>query len=212
MRKAKKADEEKTGACDQGVVVEKEGEIVAVATLVDNDGHCELSRLSIEAPYAEGPLGSFLVRKLLQGAKDKVYAVVAADLESSYAAIGFRHVQRAPKAFESKLEEGKILMVCDPKDQKPDASLTSRPDLLVIDGGKGQLGVAVEALANWKLDIPVISLAKREEEVFEPGNPHPVPFPSDSPAKFLLMRLRDEAHRFANAHRKKRAWNTLVKD
>lgn len=212
VRKAKKADAEKTGACDQGVVVEQEGEIVAVATLVDNDGHCELSRLSIEAPYAEGPLGSFLVRKLLQGAKDKVYAVVAAELESSYAAIGFRHVQRAPKAFEPKLEEGKILMVCDPKDQKPDASLTSRPDLLVIDGGKGQLGVAVEALKNWKLDIPVISLAKREEEVFGPGNPDPILFPPDSPAKFLLMRLRDEAHRFANRHRKKRAWKTFVRD
>jgi excinuclease ABC subunit C len=84
--------------------------------------------------------------------------------------------------------------------------------LLVIDGGKGQLAVAVEALANWKLDIPVISLAKREEEVFTPGNPDPIPFPPDSPAKFLLMRLRDEAHRFANAHRKKRAWKTFVQD
>ena len=212
VRRSKKADAEKTGECDVGVVAEKEGEIVAVATLVDNAGHCELSRLSIDAPYAEGPLGSFLVRKALQGAKDKVYAVVDADLESSYAAIGFRHVLRAPKAFEPALEEGKILLVCDPKDQKPDASLTSRPDLLVIDGGKGQLGVAVEALANWKLDIPVISLAKREEEVFEPGNPHPIPFPEGSPAKFLLMRLRDEAHRFANRHRKQRAWRTFVND
>ena len=212
VRRSKKADGEKVGECDVGVVAEKEGEIVAVATLGTTDGHCELAALRIDPPYVEGPLASFLVRKTLQGAKGKVYAVVDADLESSYAAIGFRHVQRAPAAFEGRVNERTLLMACDAKDQKPDASLTARPDLLVIDGGKGQLGVAVEALANWKLDIPVISLAKREEEVFAPGSSFPIPFPPDSPAKFLLMRLRDEAHRFANRHRKKRAWNTFVAD
>ncbi len=210
VRKAKKDDD--VGECEFALVAEKEGETVAVAKVVDVDGHCELASLRVDPPYAEGPLASFLVRKAVASAKDKVYTIVEPSLESSYAAIGFRPVQRAPKAFEGRVNEQAVLMSCEPKDQKPDVSLSARPDLLVIDGGKGQLGVVVDALKNWKLDIPVISLAKREEEVFEPGNPFAIPFPPDSPAKFLLMRLRDEAHRFANRHRKKRAWNTFVQD
>ncbi len=194
------------------MIAEKEGEIVASATLMETDKHCELTALHIDPPYADGPLASFLLRKAVQAAKDKVYVVIDSERESQYAALGFRHVQRAPKEFDGRVSDGKILMVCDPKDQKPDVSLSTKPDLLVIDGGKGQLAVAVEALANWKLDIPVLSLAKKEEEVFVPGHSSPLSFPQESPARFLLMRLRDEAHRFANNHRKKRAWNTFVKD
>jgi excinuclease ABC subunit C len=212
VRKSKKADAEAVGECDGAYVAEKDGEIVAVATLAGKDGHCELASLRIDPPYADGPLGSYIVRRVLQGAKGKVYALVAEDLETSYASIGFRHVVRAPKEFDGRDTAGKIVMVCDPKDQKPDVSLTTRPDLLVIDGGKGQLSTAVDALKAWTLQIPVIGLAKREEDVFVPGSPVPVPFPPDSPAKFLLMRLRDEAHRFANRHRKQRAWRTFVND
>ncbi len=84
-----------------------------------------------------------------------------------------------------------------------DFSLKSVPDLLVIDGGKGQLSTVVEVLKDLKLDIPVIGLAKREEEVFLPGESLPVDLPNDSQASFLLQRLRNEAHRFANSHREK---------
>jgi len=212
VRKSKKADAEKVGECDGAYVAEKEGGIVAVATLMGKNGHCELASLRIDPPYADGALGSFIVRKVVQGAKGKVYALVEEDLETSYASIGFRHVLRPPKEFEGRDTAGKIVMVCDAKDQKPDVSLSARPDLLVIDGGKGQLSTVVEALKAWNLQIPVIGLAKREEEIFVPESLVPVAFPKDSPAKFLLMRLRDEAHRFANRHRKKRAWRTLVND
>ncbi len=212
VRKKKKDDAEKVGECDGALIAEKEGEAVGIATLIEKDGHCELARLWIDPSYEDGPLASFLIRKAVLAAKDKVYALVDAERESSYAALGFRHVLRAPKTFDGREMTGKIVMVCDPKDQKPDASLSARPDLLVIDGGKGQLSTAVDALKKWNLQIPVISLAKREEEVFTPESSFPIPFPPDSPAKFLLMRLRDEAHRFANRHRKKRAWNTFVQD
>jgi excinuclease ABC subunit C len=70
------------------------------------------------------------------------------------------------------------------------------PDLIVIDGGKGQLGVAVEVLQKAKLNIPVIGLAKRIEEIFLPGNPEPIVLGHDNPVLQLLQRLRDEAHRF----------------
>lgn len=91
-----------------------------------------------------------------------------------------------------------------------DASLKATPDLLVIDGGKGQLSTVVEVLKDLQLDIPVIGLAKREEEIYLPGESFPINLPNDSQASFLLQRLRNEAHRFANAHREKRIAKGMV--
>ncbi len=72
------------------------------------------------------------------------------------------------------------------------------PNLLVIDGGKGQLGVAVRVLEDLGLEeISVVGLAKRFEEVFRPGESESVRIPRDSPALYLLQQVRDEAHRFA---------------
>ena len=80
------------------------------------------------------------------------------------------------------------------------------PDLIVIDGGKGQLGAAEAELKKLGLVIPLISLAKREEEVYVPGKRNPVILSRDSLALKLLQRARDEAHRFAvSYHRLLRA-------
>ncbi len=81
------------------------------------------------------------------------------------------------------------------------------PNLLVIDGGKGQLGVAVRVLEELGLeDISVVGLAKRFEEVYRPGESEPVRIPRDSEALYLLQQVRDEAHRFAiTYHRTLRA-------
>lgn len=81
------------------------------------------------------------------------------------------------------------------------------PDLLLIDGGKGQLNVAVEVLKEFALfdQVPVASLAKQFEELYLPGNPIPVVLPRTSQALYLVQRVRDEAHRFAiTTHRKQR--------
>jgi excinuclease ABC subunit C len=81
------------------------------------------------------------------------------------------------------------------------------PDLVLVDGGKGQLNAAYEVLCGLGLDdLGIIGLAKREEEVFLPGQKEPVIIPKRSPALHLLQRVRDEAHRFAvNYHRKLRS-------
>ncbi len=71
------------------------------------------------------------------------------------------------------------------------------PSLVVIDGGPGQLGRAVKVLDELDLDIPVIGLAKRFEEVYLPGQPEPIRIPRDAEALYLLQQIRDEAHRFA---------------
>jgi excinuclease ABC subunit C len=100
----------------------------------------------------------------------------------------FRSMHEAvTRYFSRRLEEGKPL-----------------PDLAVIDGGKGQLGAARKALEEIGLgQQAVVSLAKKEEEVFLPGRPTSVRLPRRSPALRLLQRLRDEAHRFAVTYNRK---------
>ncbi len=92
-----------------------------------------------------------------------------------------------------------------------DAKWTRLPDLLVIDGGKGQLGVAVEVLAaGGRSDIPVVGLAKQQEEIFFPGRSASLLLPRNSEALYLLQRIRDEAHRFAiTYHRDLRSKKTV---
>ncbi len=78
------------------------------------------------------------------------------------------------------------------------ASFASTPNLVLIDGGKGQLSSAVEAMLHLGLqDIQIASIAKREEEIFLPDSAEPVIMPRNSQGLFLLQRARDEAHRFA---------------
>jgi excinuclease ABC subunit C len=92
-----------------------------------------------------------------------------------------------------------------PHDGKRDGSFAALPGLVVIDGGKGQLGAAVRALRPFtERGVTVISLAKRLEEVYVPGRRAPIDLPADSEASKLLQRVRDEAHRFAIEHHRGR--------
>lgn len=78
-----------------------------------------------------------------------------------------------------------------------DAKFTELPDLIVIDGGKGQLHAAYDVMKEAGFDIPMVGLAKREEEIFTTTSPDPIILSRDSVALKLLQRVRDEAHRFA---------------
>lgn len=83
-----------------------------------------------------------------------------------------------------------------------------RPDLVVVDGGLPQVNAARDALDSMGIDIPLIGLAKRLEEVWIPGEEFPLIFPRTSAALYMLQYLRDESHRFAiTAHRKRRTKN-----
>ncbi|QYK50802.1 MAG: excinuclease ABC subunit UvrC [Anaerolineales bacterium] len=97
--------------------------------------------------------------------------------------------------------------------KKPDAAFAKLPDLLIVDGGRGQLARAVAVLAEFHLTdrVPLISLAKQNEEIFRPGHADSLLLSRNSPALFLLQRIRDEAHRFAiTAHRNRRSKTSLV--
>ncbi|HEX3736903.1 MAG TPA: excinuclease ABC subunit UvrC [Solirubrobacterales bacterium] len=92
-----------------------------------------------------------------------------------------------------------------PHDGKRDASFASLPTIVLIDGGKGQLAAGMRALRPLvERGVTVISLAKREEEVFVPGRSAPISLPRESEANQLLQRVRDEAHRFAIEHHRGR--------
>lgn len=91
----------------------------------------------------------------------------------------------------------------------------SLPDLIVIDGGKGQLSAALEALESLNLrgKIPVIGLAKKLEEVFFPGDTYPILLDRNNPGLLLLQHIRNEAHRFGiTHHRNKRSNSFLVSE
>ena len=198
------------------LVARTEKQIVAFARLITEDAAQEIKSLWVDEKYRGEKLGQLLIRKMLSKIKKgKVYVIIDPNpkLEEYYAEIGFRHVLSPPehllkktRAFCKKqlgAKEGNI-MVYIVSEHKDDSSLAEKPDLLVIDGGKGQVSTVASVLRQMKLEIPLIGLAKREEEVFLPYTPHPTFFPKDSQAQFLLQRIRNEAHRFANEHRKKR--------
>ncbi len=105
-----------------------------------------------------------------------------------------------PKAQVAEVEDG------DGGESKVQA-WQQAPDLVLIDGGKGHLGAALQVFLELGItSIPLASLAKENEELFVPQTPEPIVLPRTSPALFLVQRLRDEAHRFAiTYHRQRRS-------
>jgi excinuclease ABC subunit C len=99
-----------------------------------------------------------------------------------------------------------------PHDSERDDSFASLPDLVLIDGGKGQLGAGMRVLGPLtERGTAVIGLAKRLEEVYAPGQSGPLPIAADSEASRLLQRVRDEAHRFAIEHHRKRRDTSMTR-
>lgn len=215
------------------VVARHDNAIIGMGRLLTHPQNIvELTSLGTEERWRNGTLAQFIIRKILRSVKKgKVYVRIHPELEYAYGRMGFRYVITPPKSLPSpvatgegsgvRAEKEEIVMMWEASQNKVDSSLTARPDLIVIDGGKGQLSTAIDVLRSFGVEIPVIGLAKREEEVFVPDSTYPFPpaprspegvvgFPTDSPGKFLLMRLRDEAHRFSNAHREKRAKHSMT--
>jgi excinuclease ABC subunit C len=107
--------------------------------------------------------------------------------------------------YQAALEDPTLVQ---PGKEDRDETWRMLPDLLMVDGGKGQLGVAVEVLTEFNLleKVPLVALAKQFEELYRPNQPHPIILDRRAPGLYLVQRIRDEAHRFAiTSHRQKRA-------
>lgn len=123
--------------------------------------------------------------------------------KSDYRRFKIRSAEGKPDDFKSMRE------VTERRYGKADAEM---PDLIIIDGGKGQLSSACEIIRRaGHITVPVVGLAKRFEEVYREGESDPVILPRSSQALYLIQRIRDEAHRFAiTYHRKLRNKRNLV--
>jgi excinuclease ABC subunit C len=105
------------------------------------------------------------------------------------------------------LQDASDASLASHQSKKPDPSFQRLPDLLIVDGGKGQLSRAVKVLEEYGLTeaVPVVGLAKQEEELFLPHRSDSILLPRSSQGLYLIQRVRDEAHRFAiTAHRARR--------
>jgi excinuclease ABC subunit C len=153
-------------------------------------------------------VGSMVVFE--QGVPKKKYyrhfnirSVIGPDDFASMEEVLTRRFNRWHAAIESSLAPGK----------KPDPGFALLPDLLIVDGGKGQLSRAVSVLEKFGLtgQVPVAGLAKQNEEFFVPGRSQPIALPRHSQGLYLVQRIRDEAHRFAiTSHRKLRTKEGLA--
>ena len=144
---------------------------------------------------AAEPVGSMVVFQdaIPKKAHYRKFAVRGLDGQDDFAAM-------------AQVIERRFARMSDPADKEYDEGFATVPNLVVIDGGKGQLSAALAAMQRFDLPrVAVISLAKRVEEVFLPGRPDPVRLDPHSPGLQLLQRIRDEAHRFAiGFHRQRR--------
>jgi excinuclease ABC subunit C len=128
--------------------------------------------------------------------------------KSDYRKFGIREAGADPDDFAAMAEviARRFARLSDGTGDTHDASFATAPNLVVIDGGKGQLSAALAAMQAYDLPrVAVIALAKRIEEVFVPGRSDPIVLPRHNPGLQLLQRIRDEAHRFAlDFHRRRR--------
>jgi excinuclease ABC subunit C len=120
-------------------------------------------------------------------------------------------------AAMAEIVSRRFARLAGPVGEDYDEGFATAPNLVVVDGGKGQLSAALEAIQAYELPrVAVISLAKRVEEVFVPGRPDPIVLDRRSPGLQLLQRIRDEAHRFAigfnRQRRETRAFKTVFDD
>jgi excinuclease ABC subunit C len=120
------------------------------------------------------------------------------------------------EVLSRRLAQWEIQQDRSPHDPKRNESFATLPNLIVIDGGPGQLSAGLRALEGFReRGVAVVSLAKRIEEVFVPGRRGPIVLAHDTPELQLLQRVRDEAHRFAITHhrtRRARAMTTSILD
>lgn len=201
------------------LAAKKNNKIIALGRLLPlNDRISIVSSLWVDPQSRGQRLGYLMMKKLIERSKLKrIYININKDLENYYAEFGFEILRNVPEILSNRQnealkflgvsKENYISMVYDVKKRKVDPSFAAKPSLLVIDGGKGQLSSALKVLKNMNLEIPGISLAKKLEEIFQPGKSAAIHLEEGDEALKLLQRIRDESHRFAitfgrNLHRK----------
>lgn len=191
-------------------IAELDKKIVAHCTVQLIDGKLPtITSLWVDPSTSEELVGFALIEKAIAKLKQKkIYIIADKKQEDFYATFGAISLLKTPEKIaeycsENKLKNPLLLVYEVYKRAKIDPSFSAKPDLILIDGGKGQLGVAVEVLKKLDIHIPLISLAKKLEEIFVPGQSAPILLAENSEALRLLQHIRDESHRFAITFQRK---------
>ena len=211
-----KTPQERPGSTKTFVL--REGEtLIGAARLTDHKRHLfSLDSIYLDPKKSDEESLLFLIKKLIQGTRDSKARLYARPNEKDrelYQRYGFREIDKVPGEIQAAFNdqkrtklgtkktttksEGGVLALYATQMGGKDNSFSARPDLLLIDGGKGQLGMVIEVLKKLKIEIPVISLAKRLEEIYVPGFAAPILLQEGDSVLKLLQHIRDESHRFA---------------
>ncbi|MFA6305279.1 MAG: excinuclease ABC subunit UvrC [Candidatus Gracilibacteria bacterium] len=163
-------------------------------------------------------IGHKLIKNIIAKSKSKrIYIICKESLKDYYLTIGFEEIKIVPEELQKHYKDCKrwnktsVILAYDKQKHKPDESFIQIPDLVIIDGGKGQLSVATKVMQALSLKIPHISLAKQLEEIFTPGNKNSIIVEKTNAALKLLQRIRDEAHRFAITYNQERRSKKMFK-
>lgn len=186
------------------VLKKKKENVGFIAVKIHSDKVAELRNVWVKKEERGAKIGYKMVQDIIKKNKLKrVYIICKSSLRDYYLIAGFEEIQKVPEEMQERAKycQKKYKSVCfmayDSFKHKEDESFSKIPDLVIIDGGKGQLSIAHEVFTRLKLNIFHISLAKRLEEIYLPENTTPILLPHTDEALKLLQRARDEAHRFA---------------
>lgn len=204
FRKATKKDKEFTKTDDTSYVVEKDKKQKGfISTKEYSNKVAELNNLFVTKEERGKKLGYNLIKNAIKKIKAKrIYIICKAELKDYYLLAGFEEIKQIPQELEEKYQketekQSSICLAYDKMKHQIDESFSQIPNLVIIDGGKGQLTAATKIFEKFNLNIPYIALAKQLEEIFTPNQKVPIILSRSNEALKLLQRARDEAHRFA---------------
>lgn len=174
-----------------------------------NEKVTELRNLWVKKSARNKKMGYKLIKEIVKKNKLKrLYFICDSRKKEYYLLGGFEEINKLPDelkkrhAYCARKFATASSLVYDSNKHKEDESFRQIPDLVIIDGGKGQLAVGTKVFTQLKLEIPYLSLAKRLEEIFIPDSNTPILLENVNDALKLLQRARDEAHRFAISYNK----------
>jgi len=194
-------------------ILEKNSKTLAgFAALTEHSSKAsEINSFSIMPKERGNKLGHNLLQNIIAKSKAKrVYLICRQELKDYYLSMGFEEIKVIPpelakshnKCLTCDTINKPLIVAYDKLKHKPDESFEKITDLIMIDGGKGQLQAGLKVLQDLNLNITCISLAKQIEEIFVPWQQNSIILDKNNEALKLLQRARDEAHRFAITYNK----------
>ncbi len=177
----------------------------------------ELNNLWIKKNERGKKLGYKLIKETIKKCKIKrAYVICREEMRDYYLIAGFEEIKNLPEELTERYKQcvskhKKISCLSyDTNKHKEDESFKEIPDLIIIDGGKGQLSIGTKVFKELGLDIPYLALAKQMEEIFLPDKEKSIILERNNEALKLLQRARDEAHRFAISYNQNRRLKKMM--